>query len=235
MKKIKFIPSSLEVFDFVDLPKPSKNYIPFWYQDTKIKNFKKYPNFNSSGNLDYENIKMCMPFLDTFLTGYIQETWCDIFIENKNNVVSYSFCSSPQIISIRENTNINDENFLQYFHKAEFIWKQPWIPKTPKNYSVLITHPLNRHDLPFYTLSGIIDSDLFYHTQNGNLPFFIKKDFTGLIPKGTPMFQVIPIKRDKWFCQKEKYLKKYEKKFFEKKSVFWEFYKRNMWQKKEYR
>ena len=31
-----------------------------------------------------------------------------------------------------------------------------------------------------------------------NFPFFIKEGFTGLIPYGTPIVQIIPFKRDDW-------------------------------------
>jgi hypothetical protein len=30
------------------------------------------------------------------------------------------------------------------------------------------------------------------------MPFFITKDFVGLIPKGTPFAQIVPFKRESW-------------------------------------
>jgi hypothetical protein len=59
-----------------------------------------------------------------------------------------------------------------------------------------MTHPLNRFDLPFTTTSGIVDSDKFF--APGNVPFFIKEGFSGIIPEGTPFLQLIPIKRATW-------------------------------------
>jgi hypothetical protein len=41
-----------------------------------------------------------------------------------------------------------------------------------------------------------MDSDKFH--GNGNIPFFIKKNFEGIIPAGTPFAQIYPIKREKW-------------------------------------
>jgi hypothetical protein len=68
-----------------------------------------------------------------------------------------------------------------------------------------MTHPLNRTDLPFYTLSGIVDSDNYM--GEGKVPFFIKKDFTGIIPAGTPIVQIIPIKTDEvWKSEKAEHL-----------------------------
>jgi hypothetical protein len=34
--------------------------------------------------------------------------------------------------------------------------------------------------------------------MSGNIPFFIKEGFSGVIPKGTPIAQVIPFKRESW-------------------------------------
>jgi hypothetical protein len=44
--------------------------------------------------------------------------------------------------------------------------------------------------------SGIMDTDMWKHA--GRIPFFIRKDFEGIIPKGTPFAQIIPISRDDW-------------------------------------
>ena len=74
----------------------------------------------------------------------------------------------------------------------------------PDGYSGLIVHPLNRLDLPFFTISGTVDFDTFYYPKVTNIPFYIKKGFSGIIPKGTPMFQIIPVKREHWESKKEK-------------------------------
>jgi hypothetical protein len=68
---------------------------------------------------------------------------------------------------------------------------------------VLITSPLNRLDLPFRSLTAVIDADVFYHILpdpmqgGGNYPFYLNRGFEGIIPIGTPMCQYIPFKREK--------------------------------------
>ena len=111
----------------------------------------------------------------------------------------------------------------------------PWIPKLPDGYSLLITHPHNRLDLPFTTLSGIIDADKFHHVGFGQYPFYIDHNFEGVIPLGTPMFQMIPFKRDEW----KSILKDYDPIEQKKRSYislreFWNVYKNYFWQKKKY-
>jgi hypothetical protein len=230
-KKIIFIPSSSETIEIVDSPKPSSLFIPDWYKQI-ISDYKKNPKFGSDGQLLNKSLKMCMPFLDSLTSGYIQKTWCDIYIEKTNSGVNFTFASSPEIMGSRNCENI--KTYKNEFYPNEFFWIIQWVPRLPKGYSALFCHPLNRLDLPFYTLSGIVDSDLYHHAPNGNYPFYLKKDFEGLIPKGTPMYQIIPIKRDDWSSEEESDPNKIIKTHKKQMTVFWEFYKKNMWQRKKY-
>jgi hypothetical protein len=100
---------------------------------------------------------------------------------------------------------------------------------------VLLTHPLNREDLPFHVTSGIIDSDVFFNA--GNIPFFIKEDFEGVIPKGTPIAQLIPIKRYDWKMQIRSASSKALRNlgYFAYLARTKDFnYKRTMWHRKKY-
>jgi hypothetical protein len=237
--KIQFFPSSLEVESFVEKPSPAKNEIPEWYQSIK-STFKKFPIFDHEvddkskfpGNIFNSDIKACMPFFDSMTSGYIQKTWCDIYIKPDQDRIGYTYASNPEIMGYRSKNNI--KFFNKEFYPYEFYWKSPWIFKTPTGYSTLVISPINRNDLPFVTVSGIIDSDVFYHTKFGNIPFYIKNGFSGLIPAGTPMYQIIPIKRDRWLSVSECYNSSIEKRHFMQKRVFWNFYKKSFWKKKEY-
>jgi hypothetical protein len=53
-----------------------------------------------------------------------------------------------------------------------------------------------RDDLPFYSLPSIVDTDR--HPAPVNFPFFLRKDFTGILESGTPIMQIIPFKREEW-------------------------------------
>lgn len=70
-----------------------------------------------------------------------------------------------------------------------------WTLEAPEGFSLLFTHPLNREDLPFRTLSGIVDCDLF---RDGYVHFpalWIDPDFQGVLPRGTPVAQVFALPR----------------------------------------
>lgn len=195
--KINFITSNGDPnFLTIDPPVPSKNNIPQWYKDIPRFLSKDKKIEIGNGQILNNSVKACLPFLDAISHGYIQKTWCDIYIEDLGETLQYHYSRSPEIISYRENgPSIKISND---FYQMEMIWKVYWMPKMPKGWSILFTHPLNRIDLPFQSLSAIVDSDHFHHIFPGNYPFFIKKGFTGLIPAGTPMYQMIPIKRESW-------------------------------------
>ena len=214
--KIKFIAGTKDITNSVNFPEPSKRFIPDWYK-------------NIPGKKNIINVKKCVPFLDAMTYGYVQTTWTDIHINKNNEDIDIFFDHNVKILNYREKSDmpIKDE-----FYDIEFIWQRPWSIVLPKGYSGLITHPLNRIDLPFYTLSGIIDFDKSIHTTIGNIPFYIKRGFTGTIPTGTPMFQIIPIKRDTWMSEKEDYDKKFWELKNNEKSKINDFYKKKIWQKK---
>jgi hypothetical protein len=99
---------------------------------------------------------------------------------------------------------------------------------------MLITHPLNRHDLPFTTLSAVVDGGLVLD-PNGNIPFYIKKDFEGVIPKGTPIIQIIPFFQENWSSKKIKNLtKKGDQHGKMSASILFGWYKKTFWTKKHY-
>jgi hypothetical protein len=229
--KITFFPSNQEAYNFVPHPKPAKMYIPDWYKS--IKPLKENELiFNEKIQVDNFNVKHCVPYLDSMTSGYIQELWTDILIEKQGNEILYRNATSPSPISVRNKVSVK---INQDFYPFEFIWQRHWSIELPKGYSILLTHPLNRVDLPFETLSAVIDSDTFQFHGVGNIPFFIKKDFVGIIPAGTPMYQIIPFKREDWNSEVKEYDELTKEKLERKiRRHFLHSYKKQFWQKKTY-
>lgn len=229
--KIEFIPSSSDTEILIPPPDPASCNLPNWY--IKSKNFSKNNIKFDKNQIMIKELKQCMPFLDSISSGYMQRTWCDIYVSRDDENVYIQQAAGPDLFSSRAEKNMpTDDSYLD----KEFTWISPWIPKTPKGYSCLYVNPLNRLDLPFHTASGIVDTDVFYHSPNGNIPFYLKKNFSGIIPAGTPMYQIIPFKRDNWTSGIVKYndLAMKRNHFFILKN-FWGVYKNNFWQKKKYR
>lgn len=191
---IEFYPSNVAAQLSIPAPKPASNYIPKWYSDNE-RFVGGQPDIKNNRVIN-NTVKACTPYSDALSAGYIQETWCDIYFElsKDKESIRYQIPRGPSPIAMRKDMYVKVDGF----YNVEFTWQLNWTPKVPKGYSVLVTHPLNRIDLPFSTGTGIIDADEFYHSLPGSIPFYIKKGFSGIIPVGTPMYQIIPIKRDEW-------------------------------------
>ena len=235
--QIQWIPALESVEAIVPLPKPAKHFIPEWYKKTPPPPSPKKFVFDENGMVKNLGIKACVPFLDALTNGYIQESWTDIHFTSSFDgefVGNYNYSTGPRILSHRENGTTHFD-IPSEFYKTELVWKTPWVPKMPKGYSMLYTHPLNNFELPFLCLDGIVDSDNYYHEYEGQFPFLLKKGFEGIIPAGTPLYQMIPIKRENWeskqipFNDKENMARRNQIRRY-----FTNGYRRAFWEKKHF-
>jgi hypothetical protein len=179
---------------------PTKNFIPDWY--------KKIPPFKDNTVYEIEKgfnntVKQCVPFLETLTTGYIISLPYDVYIKNNNGAPFLATPSGvPEGDAPRWRNNVAHEKIVPSgCFPYEYTWNYCLSYSLPIGYSALATHPLNRHDLPFVTLSGIIDGGLVM-SAHGNFPFYVKEGFEGTIPKGTPIVQIIPFRQEDWTSKK---------------------------------
>lgn len=191
MKFIHFFSDPL--FRGLGQPIPIKKLLPKWYRESET-------TFKTADGVESAGLKKCVPFLDALISGYALVLPIDIFVsETSEGELKLSWNSSDEFAEFINERPVESAEKLPRpagHHLNHLAWRGTWGIKTPKGWSLLVTHPLNRFDLPFTTTSGIMDSDEY--STSGNLPFFIKKGFTGVIPAGTPIAQLIPIKRAQW-------------------------------------
>ncbi len=221
-------------YKYIDIPQSAKKYVPDWYKEaTKYFPDNKLKFINGMPNL---GLKLCIPFLEGFTTGYIAETWCDILVTKTELGLKIDWRSTediPQPLNERPKMVASTLPVPAGHADQHYAWNNIFQMKLPKGYSLLLAHPFNRYDLPFTTLSGIVDAD--FGMQAGNVPFFIKSDFEGIIPAGTPMYQVIPFKREDWTSSKNEDLAELSRRHsFENIRKIGGFYKKEFWNKKKY-
>jgi hypothetical protein len=211
----------------------SQSIIPEWYSKTpRWKNDKKIVD----QKLGVQTFKQCIPFLDSLTSGYLITLPCDVLVASENNkpFISWKYSGENPILKLR---NIEDNEKLPVPHgcsELQFVWSMPLTMKIQDGYSLLITHPFNRFELPFVTMSAIVDAN-FALSPYSNIPFFIQKDFNGIIKKGTPIAQVFPFRREDWETKESESLLN-ESKITGKKSmsVMVGWYKNNFWKQKKY-
>lgn len=195
--KIIFYPKSKLIKEVV--PPPGKPVVPQWYKSISVYQSRDdRPNNKllvKNGSANY-SIKSCMPFLDTLISGYTLNLWCDVQVRIENNTTYINWLNQDSELKPIESAPNPQIPSLSGFTPYSFSWVSHWGVKTPKGYSCLFTHPLNRSDLPFHTSSGIIDTDRWgiWGTQ----PFSLVEGWEGVIEAGTPIAQIIPFKRHFW-------------------------------------
>lgn len=216
-KKIVFHSDKTQ-FDILR-PIPTSRSVPDWW--------RKMPRV-ANGT---ETVKTCVPFLDALTVGYTIPLPVDVFwnADNKEFVTTSKFMINSDHAAVQTQDVVLPDTYDPQPHK----WLNSWHVKTPPGYSTLFIHPMNRLDLPFYSFSGIVDTDK--HPLVINFPFVLKKDFSGLIPAGTPMIQAIPFKRDEWQSDIKDTGKPHSySNSFEVFGPPFSWYKRKSWNKKKF-
>ncbi len=219
-------------FPYLEPPKPARNFIPDWYKKTP-QFVGGNPLINNPSVNGSKTVKLCIPFLDILTSGYIVELWQDMQVTQLPTGPRITWGTEVPLVETRDKMMAEHIEIPHGHDDTHFVWYFPYSFKTPKGYSVLFSQPFNRYDLPFTTLSAIIDTD--DAVIRGRIPFFIKKDFEGIIPAGTPIAQIIPFKRDEWTLVKNPELLKIANEHrFKSMRVTKGFYKNNLWKKKKF-
>lgn len=209
---IPYVPPELEGRTLLSSPKLAKFAIPQWIKDQPGK-IKVAPGQKLKGDPYHKNrsndltVKRCMPVFDALSHDFVVVTNFDVGVirnPDKSQQI-YPLPNNENKISPAFADEIQGHPRIQFDHlqvPEEFtqVGAPKWIfrygLKVPKGYSIIFHHPHNRVDLPFYTLSGMVDIDRY--NSPVNFPFLLKKDFVGIIPKGTPVVQFSIVKRDSW-------------------------------------
>jgi len=163
-------------------PVPSSKLVPEWYRKLLGATDK------------VETVKKCVPVLDALTSGYMIVLPVDVHFNGEDRTFWHS--APFKINSNHYKSQTHGVDIGSEFDDQPHKWINQWLIKTPKGHSCLFIHPLNRIDLPFRSFTGVVDTDK--HPLVVNFPFVMKKNFSGVIPAGTPIIQIIPFKRDDW-------------------------------------
>jgi hypothetical protein len=177
-------------------PIPAVRGLPDW--------FKALPSeaFSAVTNTEMLTVKKCPPFIDAMTYGYLMPLAADLTVTDGE----FSWDSGlpvasglPQLtrspIDYHDNVQVKGTPF---FDDDRFVIKfnNFWTIALPAGYSLLVMHPINRADLPFTTITGLVDSDVYVDSLVHFPARWHDTNFSGVLPKGTPVAQCIPVKRE---------------------------------------
>jgi hypothetical protein len=179
-------------------PIPAVLGLPDWFKSLPPK------TFNSTMGVEDHTIKKCPPFIDAMTYGFLFPLAADLevrdgeFTWNFEMPVGFGGGEYPHSpIDFHDPSQVAGTPF---FDDDRFIIKfnNFWTIAAPKGYALLFTHPVNRRDLPFTTLTGLVDCDTYCDSLINFPARWHDTGFNGVLPKGTPVAQCLPVKREMW-------------------------------------
>jgi hypothetical protein len=180
--------------DYLQRPVPARGVLPDWLRSMPTKAFSEIHG------REIRTVKQCPPFVDAMAHGFVILLPCDVSVEN--GVFSWDW-------RIPEPATKGHPRAPLSFHVPEQLAGAPfadghaalkfnsfWTIELEEGWSLLAVHPINRDDLPFRLITGLVDSDRF-HDGGINFPaVWTNRAFNGVLPRGTPVAQCLIVPRE---------------------------------------
>ncbi len=184
-----------ELTDILPRPFAAKRGLPDWLKRMPAT----APCADVSGEI--RTVKQCPPFIDAMGFGFLVPLVADIRVDRGS--FEWDWELGPSSLGRYTRSPLS-------FHLGEQLAGAPiadpenaaikftnyWTIETEPGYALLVTHPFNREELPFRTLTGLVDTDRF---KDGCIQFpalWRDPNFVGVLERGLPIAQCVPVPRE---------------------------------------
>ena len=182
------------LLDVLERPLLAKSALPDWLRSMAPRTAS--PLHQRS----IRTVKQCPPFVDAMSHGFLIPLPCDVVV----NKGQFSWDWSLPALQTE-----NQPRTPLSFHVSEQLTGSPlgragqsavkfnsfWTIETEPGWSVMAVHPVNRDDLPFRLVSGLVDTDSF-NAVGINFPaVWTDPNFEGTLPRGMPIAQCFVVPR----------------------------------------
>ena len=183
------------LIDHLPPPVPARDALPDWLR-------KMAPRAHSEiHGRAIRTVKQCPPFVDAMAHGFMVLLPCDVTV--KDGRFAWQWDVPPP-------TTPNHPRAPLSFHVPAQLEGTPmhdprrgaikfnsfWTIELEPGWSLFATHPLNREDLPFRTLAGIVDADRFVDGGINFPALWTDPGFEGVLGRGTPVAQCFAVPRE---------------------------------------
>ena len=176
-------------------PQPSRRALPDWLKAMPTEAFSEDLGFS------LRTVKQCPPFVDAMSAGFVMPLACDLQVEAGR--FAWDWPAPPPgatgpYTRAPISCHFPEQATGSPLHDPEALivkFNSFWTIALPAGWSLLCLHPINRADLPFTTLTGLVDCDGFSESFVHFPAVWRDPDFTGVLPRGTPVAQCLPIPR----------------------------------------
>jgi hypothetical protein len=176
-------------------PVPARRGLPDWLKDMPLNAFSV--DFDQS----VETVKKCPPFIDAMTAGFLMPLACDVQVDkgrfhwNWTELPAETPSHTPRTpVSMHISDQVVDTPLFDD-NRLVVKFMNFWTIELEAGFSLLVTHPFNRVDLPFRTLAGLVNADVYKDNYTHFPAVWMDPSFTGVLAKVTPVAQCVPVPR----------------------------------------
>ncbi len=180
--------------DHLPRPMPARAALPDWLRAVPPR------AFSPLHGQEVRTVKQCPPFVDAMTYGFIIPLPCDVTV--RQGALSWDWDVPTPSVHAHPRSPIS-------FHVPEQVEGTPlhdpdtvvvkfnsfWTIELEPGWSLFATHPVNRTDLPFRLVTGLVDADRFSDVGILFPAVWTDPGFSGVLPRGTPVAQCFPVRR----------------------------------------
>jgi len=176
-------------------PIPAKAGLPDW-----LRTMPAVAHAPELG-IDLMTLKRCAPFLDAMSFGYLMPLPCDVTVSAGRLSWNWDLPPTPGCAFSRSPVALHapaQVSGTPFANGARPVVKFNafWTVELEPGWSLLCLHPLNRADLPFRAMAGLVDSDRYTQNFINFVVDWVDPDFEGTLARNTPIAQIVPIRRE---------------------------------------
>lgn len=180
--------------DHLARPITARSGLPEWLREMPAN------AFSTTHDAEIRTVKHCPPFVDAMIHGFVFTLPCDVHVAQ--GVFSWDWPLPVPDAHLHPRAPLSFHAPAQVagtpFHDADQIvvkFNSFWTVELPAGWSLFSMHPVNRTDLPFHLLSGMVDADRYNEVGILFPAIWTDPGFSGVLRRGTPIAQCFPAKR----------------------------------------
>ncbi len=182
------------LIDRLPRPVPARAALPDWLRAMPAA---AYSDLHGQ---EVRTLKQCPPFVDAMTHGYVIPLPCDVHVADGK--LSWDWDLPPLSVHSHPRSPISFHVPAQVtgtpWHREERAivkFNSFWTIELEPGHALFATHPVNRDDLPFRLLTGLVDADRFADVGILFPAVWTDPGFEGVLPRGTPVAQCFPVAR----------------------------------------
>ena len=183
------------LIDRLPRPAPARSFLPDWLREMPRAAFSELHEG------EVRTVKHCPPFVDAMSQGFVIPLPCDVTVADGR--LSWDWDLPELAVALHPRAPVSFHAPAQLegtpFHRPGQVvvkFNSFWTIELEPGWSLFVTHPVNRADLPFRLLGGVVDADRFHDVGILFPAVWLDPGFSGVLPRGMPVAQCVPVRRE---------------------------------------